>query len=67
MASDLRSIKSIIERDFRSECVVAESSMKRMRIMAPRYRGSVRLSTCRVWTAEAYAERRQRIRSTPLP
>jgi len=63
----LAEMRGIIERDYQTRCTATESSLDQMRRQAPRYRGSVRLSTCRVWTEEAYNERRKRELAIPMP
>ncbi len=60
-------IRTLIHKDFPCLGPVTKEVRDQMKRDAARYRGSVRLATGRVWTNEEYAERRNRVLSTPLP
>lgn len=59
--------KDLIDRDFPEFGEVTEETVNQMQQDAMRYGGSARVAMGRVWTTEAYEERRKRVHSTPLP
>ena len=50
-----------------SNLKIDESTRERVKQFAFRYRGSVRISSGRIYTDEEYEKRREKVLNTPLP
>ena len=56
-----------IDKDLPEAGPITEETCAQSRGEAARYRGSVRVSTGRIWTDREYKDWRDRVLSTPLP
>jgi len=57
----------LIDKDWPEVGPITEETRAESQREAVRYRGSVRVSTGRIWTDREYKEWRDRVLSTPLP
>jgi len=65
--SKLLTWRDVIDRPWPPMVDVTEATRQMTMKNATRFRGSVRLACGRIWTADEYEKRRQRILSKPLP
>jgi len=63
----LKDWREVINTDWPEQGPVTQETVRAIQYQAQRYGGTVRESTGRIWTDEAYETRRKRVLSTPLP
>lgn len=64
---DLEQVRGLMERDFPRPGPVTEETLAVTADESERFRGSVRLSSGRVWTDKDYEAYRGRVLATKLP
>ena len=57
----------VIDQDLPEYGKVTTKTIHRTLDEARRYRGSVRMSTGRIWTSQGFEDRRNKVLSQPLP
>ncbi len=58
---------NVLFEDFSPMAPVTELTLSMIKKFSKKYRGSVRVSTGRVWTQKAYEERRSRVLNRVMP
>ena len=64
---NLKTWREVLDCDFPAAEEITSDTVNLTKNESHRFRGSVRVSTGRIWTDKDYAEHRKRILETPLP
>ncbi len=59
--------RKVLTKDIPGNLTVTSKTVEMAISQGRRYRGSMRISTGRIWTSEDYEKRRKKILTTPLP
>ncbi len=63
----LKEWREVLSTDFPAARPVTDQTVALVKKEGRRFRGSMRVSTGRLWTSSAYERRRKRVLNTPLP
>lgn len=63
----VRKWQDVVDTDFPEMAPITEQTVDDAVLNGSRFRGSVRISTGRIWTDKDFQARRERVRNTPLP
>lgn len=64
---ELKDWREVLTEDIPGNLTVTLKTVEAAVSQGRRYRGSMRISTGRIWTDEDYEKRRKKILATPLP
>ncbi len=67
MALKLKSWKEVVAADFPAPGPITDKAVDAAKRDGKRFRGSMRVSTGRIWTDRAFERFRQKALNTPLP